>query len=226
MSGKYLSGTHAGGGGIGNAGKARGRRQRRRHRFRRRASRPSRAVGAGVFAGGTGTAAGGRGAAPGGGGAAGVTGAGGVGGTAVYHRKSLRCRRCAISMRSDRAGFTHGLAGILALQTANRLDRRGCVVRLMLTVRQPEQRFGFIGFFRVGCCCLEFLNRANPLFVGNQILRALHPLRFGRSRLHELRREKHREDQRRPDSPSNPIHHCLSLWLPPSGGSSFTAEAP
>src|SRR4029453_2969938 len=41
----------------------------------------------------------------------GVTAAGGTGGVAQYHSRSLRCNRCAISMRSDRAGFTHRLAG-------------------------------------------------------------------------------------------------------------------
>src|SRR6185436_2780346 len=40
-----------------------------------------------------------------------VAAIGGVGGVAQYQRTSLRCSRCAISMRSDRAGFTQRLAG-------------------------------------------------------------------------------------------------------------------
>src|SRR3954451_3320336 len=100
MSGKNPSGTHIAGGGAagGGGGTARG-------------ATPGRGV-----EGGTGTgAAGGAGAPP-----AAATGvatthgfgaAGGGGGAAVYHKTSLRCRRCAISMRSDRAGFTQRLAG-------------------------------------------------------------------------------------------------------------------
>ena len=36
-----------------------------------------------------------------------------AGGTVCHHSTSLRCRRCAISIRSDRAGFTHRLDGNL-----------------------------------------------------------------------------------------------------------------
>src|SRR4051812_39413037 len=98
MSGKNPSGTHivGGGGAGGGGGTARGA-----------------AAGRGVE-GGTGAAGGGAAAAAGATGVAathGVGAAGGGGGVAVYHRTSLRCRRCAISMRSDRAGFTQRLAG-------------------------------------------------------------------------------------------------------------------
>jgi hypothetical protein len=55
--------------------------------------------------------------------------------------------------------------GILALQTADRLDRRRRIVRLMLTVRQPEQRFRLAGFLGVVGRGLQFINRANPLLV-------------------------------------------------------------
>src|SRR5262247_2785772 len=110
MSGKYPSGTHAGGGTIGNAGNASGI--------------GAAGTGFGNFVIAFGPAGGGVGLAGGAGAgtAAGVTGvgvgeaggaaaAGGTGGTAVYHRKSVRCRRCAISRRSDCANFTHGLRG-------------------------------------------------------------------------------------------------------------------
>src|SRR6188474_2744847 len=64
---------------------------------------------------GTGGAAGGTGVAGAGarngpiGGVAATAGTGG--GAAKYHSTSLRCSRCAISIRSDRAGFTQRLAG-------------------------------------------------------------------------------------------------------------------
>src|SRR5258705_6835645 len=106
MSGKYPSGTHAGG--AGNAGNAAGAGVG--GGFGPTRAGPLGAVGGGVgFEGGTGTAAGVT--AVGAGGTAGATAGAGGGGTAVYQRKSLRSRRCAISMRRDCAGFTHGLVG-------------------------------------------------------------------------------------------------------------------
>jgi hypothetical protein len=66
-----------------------------------------------VMVGGAGCAGGviaaGRGTAPGRTGAA--AGVGGAGGVAIVHSQPSRRRRCAISIRSERAGWTHGLVG-------------------------------------------------------------------------------------------------------------------
>ena len=67
------------------------------------------------------------------------------------------------------------------------------VARLVLAVREPEQRFVLVRLLRISGRRLQLVDRARPLFVGNEILRALHALgleRPRRGRQENLRREQ------------------------------------
>ena len=96
----------------------------------------------------------------------------GGGGSAVHHSTSLRLSRTAISIRSDRAGLTHMLDGKLALEPTDRLDCRRLIARLVQAVREPVERFVAPRLLRVGHRQPQLVDRARPLLVGDEVLRA------------------------------------------------------
>ena len=133
----------------------------------------------------------GGGGAPGGGadgaargaaaGASAVGGAGGGGGTAVRHSTSWRPSFCASSISSDPAGADHRLFGVVALQ------RDGCS-RPLRRDRRPDSGCAPARTAPRPCSAPSDRPRAARstaiaaahLILGDQILGAHHPRRFGR----------------------------------------------
>jgi hypothetical protein len=67
---------------------------------------------------------------------------------------------------------------MLLLEPGDGLDGCRKVTRLVLAVREPEQRFVLVAFPRVGCRGLQLLDGSFPLLVSDVVLGAFEPRRL------------------------------------------------